>query len=368
VTLSLGGQRGGHVRAARLTDLAALANLSRLSHADGSAPVGGGLRSLGLPVSGGHVSAFSLFRMPLGALAPRDLLYVHEEHGRVTGLARVELDEPRHEWTIVELDALDDAEAGDVRFRLVQHLLRAGGRRGAERFHVACADASGNVELFMQAGFVRYGEEVIMVRAPEKPLPSLPAAASAADARIRPTVPLDALKLDKLYRSATPAAVGRLEGYRIHDWERQGSHWHVPRSALTPILRFADVESFLLEGGGAPDTDALAFIQIGVAKEDQPHYVRVISAPGHDPRALIDYGLAVIGERVRSGLAERLRSGLGERSPTERGIVTAVRTYEAPLDRRLEEAGFTTLARVALLLRESTARVAAPALVPAASR
>ena len=109
--------------------------------------------------------------MPLGAFQPHDQLYVYEEDGRLAGLARVERDSARDEWTVVELDAIDDGEAGDIRFRLVQHLLRDGSRRGASRFHVACADRGGNVELFMQAGFARYGEEAILFRSPGAALP-----------------------------------------------------------------------------------------------------------------------------------------------------------------------------------------------------
>ena len=104
--------------------------------------------------------------MPLGAFQPHDQLYVYEEDGRLAGLARVERDTHRDEWTVVELDAIDHGDAGDIRFRLVQHLLRDGSRRGASRFHVACADRGGNVEIFMQAGFARYGEETILFRSP----------------------------------------------------------------------------------------------------------------------------------------------------------------------------------------------------------
>ena len=52
------------------------------------------------------------------------------------------------------------------------------------------------------------------------------------------------------------------------------------------------------------------------------------------------YGLAVIG-RQTSG---------------PRGVLTAVRTYESPLDRRLEEAGFEPIANVSLLLKENLVR------------
>ncbi|MEA2621103.1 MAG: hypothetical protein QOH61_13 [Chloroflexota bacterium] len=342
--------RSGRVRAARITDLAALGELSRLSHSpegedDGDArPV----RSLGLPITASQVSVFSLFRMPLGAFQPHDPLYVYEDDGHLAGLARVERDGHRDEWTIVELDAVDHGEAGDIRFRLVQQILRDAGKRAVERIHVACSDEGGNVELFMQAGFARYGEEVILHRGSGQQWPALPSDADAARMRIRPTTGLDALKLHRLYQSATPRPVFRFEGYRIPDWERQGNQWRIPRSSLTPILRFADVEAFVQEC--PPGTPELAaFIQIGVAKSDQPHYLRVVATPETDPSELIAYGLSVIGRR----------------SSDARSVLTAVRTYESPLDRRLEEAGFEPISNVSLLLKENLVRVAEPMLVPA---
>ena len=156
----------GKVRAARLTDLAALGELSRLAQNDGEST-----RSLGLPVSAHPIGMFSLFRLPLGAFRPHDVLYVFERDGHIAGLLRVERETPRDEWTVVELDAVGGHDAGDVRFRLVQHLLRDGSKRGAARFHVACADADDNIELFMQAGFMRYGEERLLFRDVAVPLP-----------------------------------------------------------------------------------------------------------------------------------------------------------------------------------------------------
>jgi hypothetical protein len=353
VTLSTRGAARGRVRSARLTDLAALGDISRRSHATDGNGSAGHVRSLGLPVSSGQISFFSLFRLPLVAFQPHDRLYVYEERGRVTGLARVEHDTRRAEWTVIELDSLDQPDAGDIRYRLVQHLMRDASRSGALRFHVACADVGGNVDLFMQAGFVRYGEETILYRRPEAARPGAIGEADAAAAFIRPCVPLDALSLEKLYRSATPPPVARLEAYRLYDWERQGSHWRVPRSSLTPILRFADVEAFVQFEEESPDARLLGFAQIGVAKAEQPHYLRVLSLPDHDPSTLIRYGMGIIYERNQKA---------------ERGIVSAVRTYESPLDRRLEEQGFAPIARVTLLLKETAARVAEPALVPAASR
>lgn len=362
--------RSGRVRPARLTDLAAVGELSRLSH-PAHAEVRGGngrtrtepqnvrerpMRSLGLPLTASHVSVFSLFRMPLGAFQPHDQLYVYDENGQLAGLARVERDPQRDEWTVVELDAVDYGDAGDIRYRLVQHLLRDGSRRGATRFHVACSDVGGNVELFMQAGFARYGEEYILFRDSDVRFPSL--AGIDPDAlRIRSVEASDSVALSSLHARVTPAPVVRLEGYRLPDWEHMGHRSSVPRTSLTPLLRLADVEAFVQELDPADGAGLTALLQIGVAKEQQPHYMRVLTLPDHDAGDLIRFGLAVIGER--SGA-----SG-GSQPGHEHGVMSCVRTYESPLDRRLAEDGFEPVATVSLLMKEAFVRVADPGLVPA---
>ncbi len=342
--------RSGTVRVARLTDLAALGELSRLCQQEAA-----DTRSLGLPVSGPRIGVFSLFRLPLGAFRPHDLLYVYEEEGGLSGLIRVERETPRDEWTIVELDAIGLAEAGDIRFRLVQHILRDGGKRGAIRFHVACADAAGNVELFMQAGFVRYGQELLLFRRPGVALPEPWTDERAFDSGIRPAAPIDAIALAQLYAAVTPQPVQRLEAYRIGDWERQGPGWRVPRSSLAPILRFADVEGYVRDApdGGPDGTRIDAFLQVGVAKEDQPHYLKILARPEADTAPLVEYGLGVISARNRNG------------ARGDHGVIAPVRTYESPIDRRLEEAGFGVESTVTLLMKETVVRVAEPALVPA---
>lgn len=361
--------RSGRTRPARLTDLAALGDLSRLAHpahAEVHGSNAGGLgngaeqherpmRSLGLPVTAGHVSAFSLFRMPLGAFQPHDQLYVYEESGRLAGLARVERDTNRDEWTIVELDAVDHGDAGDIRYRLVQHLLRDGSRRGASRFHVACADVGGNVELFMQAGFARYGEETIHFRDPTAKFPSL-RGIDTDELRVRTATPQDSTELSRLYKRVTPAPVARLEGYRLPDWEHLPGRSSVPRTSLTPLLRFADVEAYVQEDPSGTRDGLVAMLQLGVTKE-QPHYLRVLSLPEHDPSPLIQFGLAILGKR--SG-AEK-RTGYAQ----QHGVLSCVRTYESPLDSRMEEHGLEPVATVSLLIKEALVRVAEPAMVPA---
>jgi hypothetical protein len=345
----------GKVRPARLTDLAALGELSRLCQSDGA-----DTRSLGLPVNGPPIGVFSLFRLPLGAFRPNDLMFVYEEDGRIAGLVRVERESVRDEWTIVELDAVGMANAGEIRFRLVQQLLREGAKRGAARFHVACADADGNVELLMQAGFMRYGEEKVMVRPSGQALPDAWPDDRAVGCGIRQATSLDALPLARLYATATPPPVARLEAIRLADWERQGAHWRVPRSSLTPILRFADVEGFVQASpeGGKDGTQLDAFLQIGVAKEDQPHYLKLLARPDVNVADLLEFGLGEIRARTTKGGDNR----------HDRGVIAPVRTYESPIDRRLEEAGFDSIASVNLLMKETLVRVAEPALVPAGVR
>jgi hypothetical protein len=339
----------GRVRLARLTDLAALGELSRLSqqeHVDA--------RSLGLPVSGPRIGVFSLFRLPLGAFRPNDLLFVYEDERRISGLLRVERDAWRDEWTIVELDAIGSGDSGDTRFRLVQHLLRDGAKRGAIRFHVACSDGQGNPELFMQAGFARYGQERLFFRGPERALPPAWSEEQTRAADIRPCQPLDALPLARLYAAVTPQPVVRLESYRLNDWERQGSNSRVPRSSLAPILRFAEMESYVQVGpAGAPD-QLQALLQLGVAREEQPHYLKIMARPESDVATLVNFGLGLLAARI----------GKGGSCP-DNGVLSPVRTYESPIDRRLEDGGFASLDTVTLLVKDAVVRVAEPALVPA---
>jgi hypothetical protein len=256
--------------------------------------------------------------------------------------------------TIVELDAIGSGDSGDTRYRLVQHLLRDGTKRGAFRFHVACADVQGNVELFMQAGFARYGQERLLFRGPGPNLPPAWSDEQVRSAGIRSCQPLDALPLARLYASITPQPVARLEAYRLADWERQGSSTRVPRSSLAPILRFADVEAFVQESADGGADKLTALLQVGVAREEQPHYLKIMARPDADLDSLVGFGLGLIRARIERG-----------GNCPDKGVLAPVRTYESPVDRRLEAAGFSSLETVTLLMKEAVVRVAEPALVPA---
>ena len=72
--------------------------------------------------------------------------------------------------------------------------------------------------------------------------------------------------------------------------------------------------------------------------------------------------------RRTSGSASSPSARQGADRHSEHGIIAPVRTYESPIDRRLEEVGFDSIASVTLLMKETLVRVAEPALVPAGVR
>src|SRR6185295_9994340 len=167
----------------------------------------------------------------------------------------------------------------------------------------------------------------ILHRDGELDLPEVWSDDRAKDCGIRPAAPLDALPLSRLYAAATPQPVQRLEGIRLPDWERQGTNWRVPRSSLAPILRFADVEGFVQErpDGGKDGTAIDGFAQVGVAKEDQPHYLKLLGRPDADLSSLASFALGIIRARTEKDAASR----------REHGVISPVRTCESPIDRRL---------------------------------
>ena len=98
-------------------------------------------------------------------------------------------------------------------------------------------------------------------------------------------------------------------------------------------------------------------LQLGVAKEQQPHYMRVLALPGHDPSALIRYGLALIGRH--SGAGRTAEGG------HHHGVMSCVRTYESPIERRFEEQGWRPSPRSPCSSRRRSCGSPSPSLVPA---
>ena len=331
----------GKVRAARLTDLAALGELSRLCQSDGA-----DTRSLGLPVNGPPIGVFSLFRLPLGAFRPNDL-HVRLRGGRPDrrprprrardGPRRVDdrgarrgRDGQRRRHPLPARPAAPARGRQARRGALPRRLRRRRRqRRAAHAGRASCATArSGSCpgRRTRRCPTPWSDERAAAVRDPADDRPS-------TRSPCRGCTP-----------SATPAAGQPARGDPARRLGAPGRRTGgCPRSSLAPILRFADVEAFVqaTPGGGRTATELDGFVQVGVAKEDQPHYLKVHRpARGRRRPPLVDFGLGVDRRAGTTKDGDQRR---------DHGVIAPVRTYESPIDRRLEEAGFESIASVTLL-------------------
>ena len=302
------------------------------------------MRSLGLPIGPAALSLYQLFRMPLSLIRSSDSIWIHQRGAFADGLARVERDD-RGDWTIVELDAVDDA----ARARLLTRVVREAGRHGVVRLHAACAEDVATLTLLGGAGFQPYARETLYVRKG-----GLSSGARAALVALRLAQPSDALRIAQLMSTTTPPAVSRMELIDAREWERAAAGTWAPRASITPLLRLAEQSAFVLDGAAG---EADAWIHLGVARErgeEHPHALRISLLPGVDAAQLIQAGLAEIGKRAaRVGTVEN-------------GVLAVVRSYEGGLGAALTAQGFTPIGDLRLDVRDARARVTAPGMLPAA--
>jgi hypothetical protein len=304
------------------------------------------MRSLGLPIGPAALSLYQLFRMPLSLIRSSDSIWVHQRGPFADGLARVERDE-RGDWTIVELNAVDDA----ARARLLARVAREAGRHGVVRLHVACAEDAATLTLLGSAGFQPYARETLyLLKGGSRSVQNF---ALAKLALLRPAQPSDALRIAQLMSVTTPPAVSRMELIDAREWERAAAGTWAPRASITPLLRLAEQSAFVLDGAvGEID----AWVHLGVAREageEHPHALRISLLPGVDAAQLIQAGLVEIGERAaRVGTAEN-------------GVLAVVRSYVGGLGAALTAQGFTPIGDLRLAVRDARARVTAPGMVPA---
>ncbi len=302
------------------------------------------MRSLGLPIGPAALSLYQLFRMPLSLIRSSDSIWIHQRGAFADGLARVERDD-RGDWTIVELDAVDDA----ARARLLTRVVREAGRHGVVRLHAACAEDVATLTLLGGAGFQPYARETLYVRKG-----GLSSGARAALVALRLAQPSDALRIAQLMSTTTPPAVSRMELIDAREWERAAAGTWAPRASITPLLRLAEQSAFVLDGAAG---EADAWIHLGVARErgeEHPHALRISLLPGVDAAQLIQAGLAEIGKRAaRVGTVEN-------------GVLAVVRSYEGGLGAALTAQGFTPIGDLRLVVRDARARVTAPGMLPAA--
>ena len=331
------------VRLARITDLTALVEISRRAQR-ALQEESGEMRSLGLPIGPAALSLYQLFRMPLSLIRSSDSIWIHQRGAFADGLARVERDD-RGDWTIVELDAVDDA----ARARLLTRVVREAGRHGVVRLHAACAEDVATLTLLGGAGFQPYARETLYVRKG-----GLSSGARAALVALRLAQPSDALRIAQLMSTTTPPAVSRMELIDAREWERAAAGTWAPRASITPLLRLAEQSAFVLDGAAG---EADAWIHLGVARErgeEHPHALRISLLPGVDAAQLIQAGLAEIGKRAaRVGTVEN-------------GVLAVVRSYEGGLGAALTAQGFTPIGDLRLVVRDARARVTATGMLPAA--
>lgn len=348
------GNSSPRVRLARITDLAALVEISRRAQrAAGDEPTT--IRSLGLPFAPAALSLYQLFRMPLSLVRSSDSIWIHQTGPTLDGLARVERD-VEGDWTIVELAAAEDA----ARARLISRIVREAGRHGVARIHVACREDTAMLTLLIASGFQSYARETLYILQQHQPhieSPAQPVSTSTGGRNASPPLRAaradDAIRIAGLMAQVTPPAVARVELPTTRDWERAASGEWAPRASISPLLRLVEGSAFVADGDAG---EIEGWVHLGVAREpgeEHPHTLRITTRPGVDAAPLISASLANIAARaVRSG--------------TERGAVLAVvRSYEVGLGGALRAQGFVEIADLRLAVRDARARVSSPGMVPA---
>jgi hypothetical protein len=350
---------GGAIRPARITDRAALVELSQRVHLSPDSY----RRSLGVPAPSATLPRISLSTFIPSWLPLRhpSVHLVAEADGELVGSCRAVEEPGRDDWVIIELDAADGPMSAEVRYALLRALVEEAAQRNVARFHAACSDVRENLELFGQLSFMAYAQEEILYRPPE----ALRGPGSwvrrllrrdradrdgegvvGGEARspdVQSAGAPDAWHLFDLWSHATPPAIARVEGYSAADWEDVANEGVVPRSSLNPLLHFSGVDAWLLPH----EQRAGAFAQHGGCREG-PHYLRFLVREGIDGASFLRAVLATMGPDAVGA-----------------GILSPVRTYEAAGLRAAAAVGFEPIGRVTLLVREVRAPVRQPAMVPA---
>ena len=336
MTRSRRAAQPGKVRAARLTDLAALGRAV--------APVPVGRRRHALARAAGQRPADRRVQpVPPAARclpAARPACTSTRRTAGSPGLVRVEREAVRDEWTIVELDAV-----GHGRCR--RHPLpprpaaAARGREARRRPLPRRLRRRRRQRRAVHAGRLR------PLRRGAHPVPRPatsrcrrrgrderaaggrhPAGHAARRARPRractpPSTPAPVAAPRGASASPTGSARGRTGASRAR--------------ASTPILRFADVEGVRPGvAGRRPGRDRSSTASSRSASRRRTSRTTSRSSPARRPTssALVDFGLGVIAGP----------DATGRRPRRDHGVIAPVRTYESPIDRRLEEAGFESIA------------------------
>ena len=284
MTVTRAPRKQGKVRAARLTDLAALGELSRLCQSDDAVdPLA---RTAGQRPADRGVQ-------PVPAAARR--LSPERPDVRLRGGWPDRRTHPRGAG--VDPRRVDDRRARCGRHgRRRRHPLPAGQPAPARGRQARCRaiprrvcrrrrergtdDAGGLHPLRRGADHVPPGRRATRSRGPTRPRATLASGPPNRSTRWRSTGctrPRRPAPWSGSRRSACPTGSAR------------GTTGGCPapalrRSCASPTSRRSCSDA---PGGGKDGTELDAFIQVGVAKEDQPHYLKVVVRPEADPTAII---------------------------------------------------------------------------------
>ena len=308
---------------------------------------------------GPPIGVFSLFRLPLGAFRPHDVMYVYDRGGHVAGLAAGGAREPRDEWTVVELDAVGDWPTPATSASGSSSTCCATARSAARSGSTSPAPTRTTTSsCSCRPGSSGSATSRCCTGDAGLALPEPMDDERAADCGIRPADaagragPVAALRVGR-----RPQPVQRLEacGSRTGS-ARAGTRGsraaRSRRSCASPTSRLRPAGA-----GRRQRRDPARRLRPGRRRQGGPAALPQGARPS----------------RGRRGPAAPLRAGR-DRAARRRGdahrqgVLAPVRTYESPVDRRLEEEGFDAIATVTLLMKETLVRVAEPRLVPAGVR
>jgi hypothetical protein len=288
------GRPSGKVRAARLTDLAALGELSRIAQTEGS-----GSRTLGLPVNGPHIGVFSLFR-------PRVLLVRSAD-----GVVRCSLD-----GGAAACDGRPAPQAGEFVLEVPGRIER--------RFQ-------GRLEIGAEAG--------ALTAVIEMPLET--AVASAVAAESPAGAPEEALRAQAVVaRSYYLAAAGRHAGFDFCDTTHCQFLREPPRPDAPASSAAQRTQGLILTWRGSP-IPALFSASCGGR-------TRALANPGADeyPYFAVDCPYCRRGPRVRCSYCDPRGAGAGHGfglcQTGARGMAAAGAGFAEILDRYFPNAALTS--------------------------
>ena len=267
---------------------------------------------------------------PVGALIAgclpsrhRPRVLVAESEAGLIVTAVLDAPAPDHRWRLSALGASTGVyDVQPIWSELIARGVVLAGLRGVKRIYARVAAPSPAGEAARAVGFAPYATETLWVATSPRP------AAGSVVARAQDAS--DTWAVHHLYIRGVPAPVQVAEASTSHHWDLPGGRARIVVSGL------------LIEEGH------LVVAYARVATNRSRSVIEILSHPGH-----LDAAAAVLDD----ALARAVAAGRSEQ------VVCAVRGYQQEVGTLLAERGFRAVGDQDLLVKYTTARVAAPAHV-----